>query len=342
MYINLILKSSCMALIIIIAISSCTDKNNPVNNNPPCGGIVPLIVPEPPYYGPIWHPSGKFIGFNHTPLKRIDYPNECYGVQRFNRDSTGFWLINHDGTNMRRIFPYTLLAPSWSPDGQWIAFVVNAQIYKMRFTGTTFDTTTLVQLTTVGRNFLPSWSPDGQWIAYDNTDCGNAIEPPPPNSCGILMMKNDGTSKRFVARGRMPDWTTNGNFLIYVGLRSELYRVDLSDTSRVVRLTSFNQIDPYARNNRYPEYSPDGAKIAFWSSGNIWMMDSTGGNLRQLSTQGVDVDFGLPFSWSLDGSSIVYTDYRSNDWTYNNGILWILKPIMGEKKQLTFNQKPTE
>jgi len=69
-------------------------------------------------------------------------------------------------------------------------------------------------------------------------------------------------------------------------------------------------------------------------------MDSTGNNNRQLTTQGVDATFGSPFSWSPDGSSIVYTDYRSNDWTINNGVLWIISPNTGVKKQLTFNIKP--
>jgi hypothetical protein len=87
-------------------------NNNPINDGgkPPCGGIDPGIVPAPAYDSLIWHPSGKLIGFNHTPLARITYPygEGCWGEQHFNRDSTGFWLINSDGTNMRRIFPYTL------------------------------------------------------------------------------------------------------------------------------------------------------------------------------------------------------------------------------------------
>ena len=174
---------------LLLLFSACKDGGNPINGDkPPCPPI--RIAAPSPYGEPVWHPSGGFIGFNYMPLIRITYPygEHCQGEYEWKWDSSGYWLIKPDGTNMRRVFPYGLEMVSWSPDGEWIAFGAGAQIYKMRFTGTTFDTTTLTQLTFEGRNFLPAWSPNPgggaseQWIAYDNTICGNAFEPPPPNS----------------------------------------------------------------------------------------------------------------------------------------------------------------
>jgi len=308
-----------ISFITVTVLYSCKDTNIV---NPPGGGIAPGIIFSPPYNSPIWHPSGKFIGFNHTPLVSISYPQGQgrIGEQHFNRDSTGFWLINPDGSNMHRIFPYTLLTPSWSPDGQWIAFVAGAQIYKMKFTGTTFDTTTIVQLTFEGRNFFPAWSPDGKWIAYSNT-IGDTI--------GVWISPTDGSMMRnYFTFGAQPYWSKDGESLFYgnrgiwIEKLDHSYKIQIYSDS-VNRLGGLN-------------ISPDEIKIAFWSNSNIWIMDSTGGNIRQLTTQGVDPSF----SWSPDGSSIVYTDYRPNDWMYNNGTLWILNPNTGEKKQLTFNIKP--
>ncbi|MBU2508269.1 MAG: DPP IV N-terminal domain-containing protein [Bacteroidetes bacterium] len=98
------------------------------------------------------------------------------GRQHFNYDSTGFWLINIDGTNQQRVLPFNLQTPVWSPDGKWIAFVSGAQIYKMPFSNGVFDTTHVLQLTTNGSNYFPSWSPDGEWIAFDsNVDSPNGM-----------------------------------------------------------------------------------------------------------------------------------------------------------------------
>jgi hypothetical protein len=66
-------------------------------------------------------------------------------------------------------------------------------------------------------------------------------------------------------------------------------------------------------------------------------MNSNGSDLHQITGDGVDATFGLPFSWSLPGEKIVYTRYQSTDWTMNNGVLWMIDVISGTQTQLTFN-----
>jgi Tol biopolymer transport system component len=330
-----------VCLILVLGLSTCKDSGNPIDGKPPCGRIDPGVVPQPPYDSPIWHPSGQFIGFNHTPLKRITYPfgEQCWGVQHFAGDSAGFWMVNPDGTNMQRIFPYKLLSPAWSPDGQCIAFCIpvgsEVHIFKMRFTGTTFDTTTVTPLTSQGRNFFPAWSPDGQWIAYDRSLADSS------GPGGIWIMKPDGTQKRAVFGGAFPTWHPNSQSLLGV--------IGTSPTSiwtRFVQYYPFQTIQPetlsavIGNDNRQPKYSPNGNKIAFWSNNNLWLMDTTGTNQQQLTTQGVDVSFGLPFSWSPDGTSIVYTVYRADNWGYANGVLWVVDITTAIKRQLTFNLQP--
>ncbi len=315
---------------------SCNVNNNENDDLPPCPPND--LVATPPYNSPAWHPSGKFIGFNHTPLLKITYPygEHCQGVYEWDPHQSGFWLINPDGSNMRRIFPYKLLHPVWSPDGEWIAFVLplgdERHICKMRFTGETFDTTTLVQLTTEGRNFFPSWSPDGQWIAYDsNENSPNGME-------FIWKMKADGSQKTRIAydptKGeiREPSWSKEGNKIVhtrYIGVSAPEVFVMNFNGSNPSRLTNNTKDD------RYPKYAFEN-NIVYWSDGNLWMMDSSGSSLKQLSNQRVDYIFSV----SPSGDKVVYALYEPNNWTYENGTLWILDLTTGEKRQLTFNPKP--
>jgi len=316
---------------------SCDVNNNDDDKLPPCPPND--IVSTPPYDSPVWHPSGDFIGFNHKPLLKINYPygEHCQGVYEWDPQQSGFWLINTDGTNMRRIFPYKLQNPAWSPDGEWIAFVLplgdERHICKMRFNGETFDTTTLVQLTTEGRNFFPSWSPDGQWIAYDsNVDSPNRMK-------FIWKMKSDGTQKTRIASDptkgeiREPSWSSDDNKIVHVRystefISTEVFTMDING-GNVIRLTNNTKDD------RCPHYV-FGNNIVFWSDGNLWMMDSSGSSLKQLSNQRIDYIFSV----SPSEDKVVYTLYEPNNWTYENGTLWILDLTTGEKKQLTFNSKP--
>lgn len=323
-----------------LIILACEKDTSIVDTNNPCPPID--IAPCAAYDDPVWHPSGEFIGFNHTPIKRITYPygEHCQGEIEWEMDSTGFWLIKSDGTDMHRIFPYELQTPAWSPDGEWIAFVNNAQIFKMRFTGTNFDTTTITQLTHEGSNFFPAWSPDGNRIAYDS-NVNN-----PVGGYSIWKMKSDGSNKNILVSGRMADWNVNDIHVIFIGFHREIFRVNTTDTSEVVRLTSLNQQDIYATYNSNPKYLPDGENIVFLSApknkiSNLCIMDSNGQNIRQLTEEGVGFN-GIPFSWSPDGLSIVYLKYRADDWTYENGTLWIMNIQRGEKIQLTFNYSSTE
>ncbi len=93
--------------------------------------------PTSPYNDQVCHPSGEIIGFNHILIKEIHYnykyDNPSMATYIYETDSAGFWLINSDGTNQRRVLLYTLGTPSGSPSGNWIAFSQGGQIFKNAF-----------------------------------------------------------------------------------------------------------------------------------------------------------------------------------------------------------------
>lgn len=307
-----------------LILSTCGSVDGPT---PPCQDYG--LVPTNSYWEPAWHPTGEVIGFNHMPLVEITYPNDdkCYGIQHFDSDSLGFWIIHPDGSQMHRIYDHFLQTPQWSPDGQWIAFVDGAQIYKMRFTGDGFDTTSITQLTTQGRNFFPSWSPSGDRLVYDsdvNSETGLKY---------LWIMNNDGTLKHRVMEqpSRMPAWSPDGETIVYTAYLDsgsrELFRMDTAGDN-VVRLTN-NSAD-----DRFPKYSPDGSHIAFLSDGKLCCITAMGGDFHQLSYDDVQ---SYSFAWNPNGSKLVYTKYSPHDWTYSNSTLWLHDYPGGPVQQLTYN-----
>jgi len=316
-----------IAVILFTCLWISCKKTNPVKSH--CYDL--RIVALSPYCNPVWHPDGQFIGFNHTPLKQIVLEYDERGCLSWvsyvwDLDSSGFWLIDTNGTNMRRVLPYGLGEPDWSSNGEWIAFEAGAQIFKMQFTGITFDTTTLTQLTFEGRNFFPSLSPDGKWVAYSNT-IGDTV--------GVWISPTDGSGiKSYFSSGGQPDWFPDGQRLVY---GAGGFWIETIDHSSKIQIYS-------DKINRLGELkvSPDGSKIAFilQASGRgplqLYLMNADGSGLRQLTTEGVGEDF----SWCPNSKEIVYLSARFADFSYQNGTLWIIDIETGEKRQLTFNYPP--
>jgi Tol biopolymer transport system component len=313
--------------IITIVLFSCDDDSGK-SKCPPYD-----IVLESPYNDPVWHPSGLFIGFNHKPIKEIHYRNgyDCphQAVYKYNNDSAGFWLINSDGTNQRRILPYTLTTPAWSPDGKWMAFSKGAQICILPFDGIQFDTAAIVPLTTEGRNFFPAWSPDGKWIAYDSDQNS------PTGLKFIWKMRKSGLSKMRIAftpnegETRMPWWGEDYTIVHqrYIGKGSpEIFRMD-STGNNVVRLTENNIME------MYPKYSPINESISYisYSGMELWIINVTTNSSTLLTNGGC-----LSYSWSSEGK-IVYLNFDNSRIDETRGTLWTMDSDGNNKCQLTYN-----
>lgn len=130
-----------------------------------------------------------------TPVISPDGSKIAYSL-----DENSIWVMDANGNNKVRISPSPLAvgtnAPAWSPDGQWVIFGYNFNIWKARPDGS--GQTHLVS----GSN--PSWAPDGSRIVFSSDPRGGQ---------GIIYTMNpDGTGLYSTGRiGGAPDWQSIPN-----------------------------------------------------------------------------------------------------------------------------------
>jgi Tol biopolymer transport system component len=169
--------------------------------------------------GPAWSPDGRQIAFYLW------------------RSPGGIWVINADGSGLRRLNARVgrvgVWSPAWSPAGDKIAFTtgaVDGSIYVINR-----DSSDQRRLTRRARTVCGiAWSPNGRKIVYEGAGGG-----------GIHMINLDGTGERRVAPatgaefgelslspdGRTIAYASNGN--IYVMNADGSGRRQLTDTPEV-------------------------------------------------------------------------------------------------------------
>lgn len=214
------------------------------------------------------------------------------------REVSHIYLMNADGTGVRRLSDMAELSdfqPTWSPDGQKIAFVsyrngdVATQIYVMNADGS--GQTRLTNDPT--GNAQPAWSPDGKRIAFSTRRDGNTE---------IYVMNADGTAEirltNTAGDDYWPAWSPDGEKIVYSSGDGQLYLMNADGTGQT-RLTAGSSA----------AWSPDGSTIAFSGYG-IYIMKSDGTGQRRLSTTNYD---GFP-SWSRDGRKLAFMSERSGNW----------------------------
>lgn len=259
-------------------------------------------------------PDGKLVAYVLTKVDRAQ-----------NRRSSSIWMAALDGSRTPWQFttsPQSSNSPRWSPDGKWLAFLSGrpsgeaatgstatgatpppaatptpasepqrAQLYLLSMDGG--EARRLTSLKNGVSNF--EWSPDGSRFVVVSRIGPSDKRPENKDRSDVRHYKD--TSYKFNDTGWFDD------------RRTHLWAVDVK-TGNSKQITEGNDW-----NDRDPQWSPDGERIAFVSNRSgkeyeadrntdVWVISAEGGKLTKISDH--DEADANP-RWSPDGKLIAFT-----------------------------------
>ena len=234
-----------------------------------------------------------------------------------NRGRMNLYLINADGSELTQITfsRYDEIAPSWSPDGTNLAYLVSKHdqldlvILDLgsALSDPLTDHSTLIVEDSVDAS-PPSWTSDGNMLIYAAYQGENL---------DLFAINSDGSDKKQLTQTNVsekhPALSPDGTKLVFSS--------DLSGTFDLYLIENFNIPEFHSQptvqltfengDELYPTWSPGGDRILYTSTENgnkdLRIIYTDGGNSVTVSSSTADE---WKASWSPDGNKIVYSYFN--------------------------------
>jgi Tol biopolymer transport system component len=267
------------------------------------------------YFQPNWSPSGDLVACMTIKERFLDiFLVNAETGEKFDNLTKGYALSEYE------YILYMQNGLSWSPDGNFIAFVGKKDTFDQIYILNIFNREIVRRYNPEFEDILaPAYSPDGTKIAF----AGVEREKRDIYVLDVATGRVDRVTDDFYSEG-YPAWSPDGEYIYYASEReafNNIFRVRPDGTDE-------EQITFSNYENRSPRLSPDGTRMMFCSNRddgiyNIYVMDLA---TREVGKHTDVVTGVMDATWSPDGETVAFTAYEK--FTYSLWSMpWLDEPV---------------